>query len=220
MIEECEIKVTDNVKSVVEERSSKMAQEIFDLYFSFVNSYKIAENIIEDLEKKLDYGEMFDESVKLTDKQKETIKRTITANIQFSIKEQKQKYRNELFESISKQEDEKKEKKDSSNIIANVKKIFVNNLELLFTDIGDKFDRGAFVNGTVNIIDNDKRKLHITYYNPNAKITTGDELGVVIATTNVVEDFKKGFDDAKIQGDVLLKEKANNENEDCKKTEE
>lgn len=218
MIEECEIKVTDNVKSPVKERSSKMAQEIFDLYFSFVNSYKIAENIIEDLEKKLDYGEMFDESVKLTDKQKETIKRTIATNIQYSIKEQKQKYRNELFESLSKQEDEKK---SSSNIIANVKKILSDNLELLFTEIGDKFDRGCFVNGVVDEIKVGK-KLLISYSNPDAKITSSKSLGVVIATTNVVEDFKKGFEEAKILGDFLLKKvnKVNNENGDCEKTEE
>ena len=166
MIEDVEIKISDNVRSPICEKSKKMAQEIFDLYFNFIRVYDLPKIIVDDIEKQLDYGELFDDGVKLSDKSKEVLKRILATNITQNLKEQRQKYKEKIFAEAAKQGEEK-EDKDSE--IYKVKEIIKENLEQLFTAIGDKFDRGAFINGTVNVIDNDKRKLHITYYDPNAK---------------------------------------------------
>ena len=202
MIEDVEIKISDNVRSPICEKSEKMAQEIFDLYFNFIRVYNLPKIIVDDIEKQLDYGELFDDGVKLSEKSKEVLKRILATNITQNLKEQRQKYKEKIFAEAAKQGEEK-EDKDSE--IYKVKEIIKENLEQLFTAIGDKFDRGAFINGTVNVIDNDKRKLHITYYDPNAKITSARDLGIVVATTNVVKDFKDGFKDARIKTDELSK---------------
>ena len=216
MIEDVEIKISDNVRSPICEKSNKMAQEIFDLYFDFIKVYDLPSIIVEAIEKQLDYGELFDEGVKLSEKSKETLKRILATNITQNLKEQRQKYKEKIFAEAAKQEEEKE---DKNSEIYKVKEIIRENLEQLFTDIGDKFDRGAFINGTVNVIDNDKRKLHITYYDPNAKITSARDLGIVVATTNVVKDFKDGFKEARIKTDALstADEKTSNEyqSSDC-----
>ena len=110
MIEDVEIKISDNVRSSICEKSEKMTQEIFDLYFNFIRVYDLPKIIVDDIEKQLDYGELFDDGVKLSEKSKEVLKRILATNITQNLKEQRQKYKEKIFAEAAKQGEEKEDK--------------------------------------------------------------------------------------------------------------